>query len=142
LVTKQHKRPDVVQWALAGAVWASSRGECVRRRVGAVLLDDLNRVVGVGYNGAPAGEPSCLDGVCPRATSGVAPGSSYDTGPGSCIAIHAEANALLDAGRAARDTRLFVSTEPCDGCLRLARGARVRAVWWEGDAGEVISKLL
>lgn len=130
------------QWALRMAQTASIRGECTRRQVGAIVLDDLRRVVGVGYNGAPAGERSCLDGACPRATSGVEPGSSYDTGPGSCIAIHAEANALLDAGRLARGGWIFVSTEPCDGCLRLARGARIVGVSWIDSLGDVASKLL
>ncbi len=142
MVTSAEQRPNVVQWALGMARAASPRGECVRRKVGAIVLDDLNRVVGVGYNGAPAGHKSCLDGACPRASSGVAPGSSYDTGPGSCIAIHAEANALLDAGRSARGGRLFVSTEICDGCIRLAYGARISLVAWVGEDGEPEMRLL
>lgn len=130
LALNDGERPSIMQWALEGTMWAATRGECVRRKVGAIILDNDNRVVGVGYNGAPAGEPSCLTGACPRATSDVEPGSSYDTGPGACIAIHAEANALLDAGRAARGARLFVSNPPCDGCIKLARGARIHRVYW------------
>lgn len=132
-------RPSFADWAIAGAHWASTRAECTRRKVGAVVLDDYNRVVGVGYNGAPAGAPSCLDGACPRATSGVEPGSSYDSGPGTCIAIHAEANALLDAGRASRGATLYASSKPCDGCLRLAKGARLVAVVWPDPTGVLAS---
>lgn len=150
------RRPSMVEWAINLAQAASIRGECTRRKVGAIVLDELDRVVGVGYNGAPAGARSCLDGACPRGLhapevdpegevrcicgeyvwpcpDSVDPGSSYDTGPGSCIAIHAEANALLDAGRLARGGRLFVSEKPCDGCLRLAQGSRVRLVLWPGE---------
>jgi dCMP deaminase len=64
----------------------------------------------------------------------VPPGSSYDTGPGACIAIHAEANALLRAGKKSRGAHLYLTTAPCDGCLKLIRGAGVvRVIWTEGS---------
>jgi dCMP deaminase len=132
-------RPAVERWGVGMAEAASTRAECTRRKVGAIVLDSDGRIVGAGYNGAPAGKPSCLDGACPRAFSEVAPGSSYDTGPGSCIAIHAEANALLDAGRLARGGQLMVSSAICDGCLRLAKGARVAWVHCAKPNGEIDS---
>lgn len=132
-------RPSVEEWGVRMAEAASVRAECTRRLVGAIVLDSGGRIVGAGYNGAPAGKPSCLDGACPRASSDVAPGSSYDTGPGSCIAIHAEANALLDAGRLARGGQLMVSSAICDGCLRLAQGARIAWVHCRKNNGEIDS---
>jgi dCMP deaminase len=132
-------RPSVESWGVGMAEAASTRAECTRRKVGAIVLDLDGRIVGAGYNGAPAGKPSCLDGACPRATSDVAPGSSYDTGPGSCIAIHAEANALLDAGRLARGGQLMVSSAICDGCLRLAKGSRIAWVHCAKPNGEIDS---
>jgi len=112
---------------------ASVRGECTRRRVGAVVVKG-KRVVGTGYNGAPEGEEkTCLTGDCPRAKSGVEPGSSYDTGPGECIAVHAEANALLDAGRRLSEgSTLYTTEKPCDGCLKLIQGAGIKRVVWPG----------
>jgi dCMP deaminase len=132
-------RPSVERWGVGMAEAASTRAECTRRKVGAIVLDRDGRIVGAGYNGAPAGKPSCLDGACPRAFSGVAPGSSYDTGAGSCIAIHAEANALLDAGRLSRGGQLMVSSAICDGCLRLAKGARIAWVHCAKPNGEIDS---
>lgn len=73
---------------------------------------------------------------CPDA---VAPGSSYDTGPGACIASHAEANAVADAqqrngGRLA-DCTMYVSCEPCEGCVRHVRNVTdIRAIIWPGGA--------
>jgi dCMP deaminase len=67
-------------------------------------------------------------------SSSVAPSSSYDTGPGTCIAIHAEANALLRAGRRSRGMVMVVTEKPCDGCMRLCRGARLDMVIWPEDA--------
>lgn len=111
---------------IAGAV--SVRGDCLRRRVGAVLVRDF-RIAATGYNGAESGGPSCLAGECPRGSSGVAPGSSYDTGAGACVATHAEANCLLYADfEDARGGVLYVTETPCDGCARLIRSAGVARV--------------
>lgn len=71
------------------------------------------------------------DWPCPDA---VAAGSSYDTGPGMCIALHAEQNATIRAGQAARGAYLYITDEPCDGCWKLLRGAGYdRVVWYGGE---------
>lgn len=93
-----------------------------------------NEVVMTGYNGAEPGGPSCLKGECPRALSGVDAGSSYDTGPGACISIHAEANAIIRAGRAkTQGSVMYVTRQPCQGCEKLIKAAGiVKVVWPEG----------
>jgi dCMP deaminase len=58
------------------------------------------------------------------------PGSSYDTGAGSCISIHAEANCLLDARCPVKGFEMYVTDEPCEGCTRLIRGAQLLSVKW------------
>jgi dCMP deaminase len=104
------------------------RADCTRRKVGAIIVHG-DRIVSTGYNGAPAGKPGCLSaGACTRGQMSVeqiAPGSSYDTGPGSCIALHAEQNAILHAGRECLGATLYVTDEPCDGCVRLIAGAGI-----------------
>lgn len=70
----------------------------------------------------------------------VAQGSSYDTGAGSCIALHAEQNALIRAGDRAQGATLYCTEESCDACLRLVRGAGIAAaIWYTGrwDKGTV-----
>lgn len=70
---------------------------------------------------------------CPDA---VAPGSSYDTGPGACIATHAESNALADVDNRGRldGATMYVTCEPCDGCVRHIRNTTGLAAirWPEG----------
>lgn len=123
-------RPSWDEWGLALAAVVATRADCTRRQVGAVLLDVDHRVVATGYNGAAPGLPGCAtDGACPRGSSQVEPGSSYDTGAGVCIALHAEQNALL---RASWDemagSTLYVTHEPCGGCLRTISGTPLARV--------------
>jgi dCMP deaminase len=132
------RRPDWDEWGLGLAHAVATRADCSRRKVGAVLMTRDHTVVATGYNGAPPRARGCLQGGCPRAHSDVPPGSSYDTGPGSCIAIHAEQNALL---RASWDEQagstLYITDAPCDGCWRLIRGSRVARVVWPGGEAKV-----
>jgi dCMP deaminase len=123
------------EWGLAIAEAVASRADCSRRQVGAVVITHDHRIVSTGYNGAPSGQPGCLTaGACPRAQSDVQPGSSYDTGAGACIALHAEQNALLRATWADLDrATLYVTDEPCDGCWRMIHGTPLAAVCWPGE---------
>jgi dCMP deaminase len=73
---------------------------------------------------------------CPDA---VAPGSSYDTGPGACHATHAETNATSDAQRRGggnlAGSTMYVSCEPCEGCVRHVRNTTsIEAIIWPGGA--------
>lgn len=119
-------RPDWDDYFLGIAEAVSMRGECSRSRVGAVLVRD-RRIRSTGYNGAPSGRPSCLQGACPRATSNAIPGVSSYTDPATaCIAIHAEANALLFASKDdCAGATLYVTRAPCAPCSRLSMGAGV-----------------
>lgn len=140
------ERPDWQTYWLGVAKAVAARADCQRRQVGAVLVDERNRLVSSGYNGSPPGGPSCLAGECPRGrhyqtnhlcrcgrewpcTEAVEPGSSYDTGAGACHANHAEGNCLLwaDPSRMAGSV-LYVTAEPCGGCSRLIAGVGITRV--------------
>lgn len=133
-----HARPGWDAYFLNIADAVSHRGECKRSRVGCVIVRD-NRIISTGYNGVTAGEPSCLDGVCPRGLLSYdeQPAlGNYTSGAGKCIAIHAEHNAVLDAERRGIDltgSTAYITREPCDGCREKLNGAGViRAVWMGG----------
>jgi dCMP deaminase len=129
------ERPDWDDYGLLIALAASARGDCSRRRVGAAIFDTEHRVVSTGYNGSFPGGPSCLLGECPRAGSGVQPGSDYDNGPGRCVATHAETNAVLFADRTRlQEATIYITDAPCGGCQKLLRSTRIkRVVWPEGE---------
>ena len=108
------------EYGLALAVTVAQRSACTRRQVGAVILGPDHRVKGAGYNGAPAGD----NRDCPRESSTCAAYSDYS----NCIALHAEANALLYSDH--RGGTIYITDKPCDGCDKLIRGSGlVRAVW-------------
>jgi dCMP deaminase len=122
-------RPNWDEYFLDIAKAVARRADCTRRQIGAVIVQ-RNRIVATGYNGAAAGQPGCgTDGACPRGQLSyqqVSLGSSYDTGPGSCISIHAEANALLYADRSkCEGATIYCTDEPCGGCLRLIAGSGI-----------------
>ncbi|WP_433662532.1 deoxycytidylate deaminase [Nocardia sp. CA-128927] len=119
-------RPDWDTYFLEVARTVAIRSTCVRAKVGAVVAKD-NRLRGAGYNESPPKKPGCES--CPRRESGCAPGSSYDTGPGACVAVHAEANALLDANRYDLiGATLYITREPCGGCLKLIEAAGITRI--------------
>lgn len=124
-------RPDWDNYYLGIVQAVAVRADCTRRKIGALIVDYNNRPLGQGYNGAPPGKPGCLSmGACPRgrmSKNEVLPGSSYDTGAGSCIAVHAEINAILDAGgrRACLGATLYITDKPCDGCARIIEAAGI-----------------
>jgi len=71
------------------------RSTCLRRKYGAIIVKDDN-IISTGYNGRPRGETNCIDlGYCERQKRNIPPGERYDL----CGSCHAEANALLHAGR-------------------------------------------
>jgi dCMP deaminase len=148
-------RPDWDTYFLHIANAVAIRADCSRRKVGAVVIDREHRVVSTGYNGAYPGGPSCLNGECPRGRhylpydspgycmcgeewpciEAVPAGSSYDTGPGACVAVHAELNAILFADRERlRGATLYITDKPCDACAKHIRSTPIhRVVWPEGE---------
>jgi dCMP deaminase len=138
-------RPNWHTYFLGIAERVAARGDCTRRQVGAVIVDTDHRIVSTGYNGGSPGGPSCLKGECPRGTMTVEelPGydqgdNSYDLGPGSCIAIHAEQNAVMYADIDRRNGgTLYVTCEPCGGCLRMLSGSGIKMIMWPSDETSV-----
>lgn len=88
------------------------------------------KVIGQGYNGVAAGATHCTDGGCPRGQlsyAEVPAGADYNAFP--CYAIHAEHNAILDAGiRECEGATLYVTEAPCIQCQNLITHAKIGRV--------------
>ena len=83
---------DIYYCDIAKAV--AARSTCIRRNYGAVIVKD-DRIVSTGYNGSPRGMKNCCDvGHCIREEMGIPSGERYEL----CVAVHAEQNAIMQAG--------------------------------------------
>lgn len=112
LLDAERVRPSWDRYFMTIADLASQRSNCMKRRVGCVLVRD-KRIVSTGYNGTPRGFTNCSDGGCPRCNSGSKGGSLLST----CLCLHAEENALLEAGRdRITSGTLYCNTCPCLTC--------------------------
>ncbi len=73
-------------------------------KVGAVIVDDKNRIVSVGYNGFPRGVEDSEERLCNRQ-------EKYD------IIVHAEVNAIAFANKSVEGCTLYIDPfEPCSRC--------------------------
>lgn len=129
-VTKPNRDPDWDSYFLAVANVIALRGDCVRRKIGAIVVWG-SRIWATGYNGTAAGEPGCLDGKCPRGQKSIEEVPHYSD-YSNCIATHAEINALqqfnqvrINAEHWVRVRRMlveqrrptiYVSATPCSMC--------------------------
>jgi dCMP deaminase len=115
-----NREPWPVVW-MRTANAMGSRSRCVRRQVGAVIVNEAERIVATGYNGPPAAWPisgPCSD-WCPRGASGAPRGEAGPTYEG-CPAIHAEANALLQTSRVEiLGGTIYINRAPCWDCAKL-----------------------
>lgn len=112
----------------------AKRSTCIRRQYGAVIVKD-DVIVSTGYNGSPRNVPNCCDvGSCWRATHNIPHGERYEM----CQAVHAEANAIINANRAdMHGATLYlvgledgkrIDAQPCLLCQKLIRNAQIRRV--------------
>ena len=74
----------------------ASRSNCLRAQVGAVIVGQDKKIKATGYNGTPSKVESCAErGECYRICNNIPSGTRYET----CRSIHAEQNAIIQAGQ-------------------------------------------
>ena len=93
----------------------AQRSSCLSRKVGAIIVKD-NKILATGYNGSPIGLENCCDrGYCLRK------GSKSGENLGTCMAVHAEENAILQCaknGVSCEGATIYVTTYPCSNCMK------------------------
>jgi len=131
-----NKRLGPDDYFLGIAVAVSLRSNCIKRKVGAVVVVG-GRIVSTGYNGTPSGMTNCFDGGCERCADPDLPsGASYDR----CVCAHAERNAIYFAARhgtAVNGGVMYSTLRPCSTCVEACVQSGITAVrfaeeWPEG----------
>lgn len=84
----------------------ASRSNCLRAQVGAVIVGQDKKIKATGYNGTPSKVESCAErGECYRICNNIPSGTRYET----CRSIHAEQNAIIQAGQdCCKDATIYI----------------------------------
>ncbi len=115
----------------------SSRGTCLRKKFGAIIVKN-DAIISTGYTGAPRGRVNCCDRkTCLRDEMNIPRGERYEL----CRSVHAEANAIISASReqmlgadlylACTDPKtgaVIGGTTSCQMCKRLVINSGIRRV--------------
>lgn len=149
------KSPTEVESIMCMAYANSFRSSCLKRKVGAVIVDSKGNVFSSGYNEVPLLEKPCLSeyGGCYRAVSKRRIEQLFpkDGAPeelkGSvmaqvkllekCRALHAEENAILNVARfgsaaVLKEATLYTTTYPCNLCAnKIAQVGIKKVVYYE-----------
>ncbi|MBQ2064020.1 MAG: cytidine/deoxycytidylate deaminase family protein [Firmicutes bacterium] len=136
------KRPSWDEYFMQMAELTAQRSTCLRRHVGAVIVQDKH-VVATGYNGAPKGVAHCAElGGCLREKMGIPSGERHEL----CRALHAEQNAIIQAATLAQSIEgasIYITHQPCIICAKMIINAGIkRIVVKEGYPDEMSVKML
>ena len=137
------KRPSWDEYFMDMAELVAKRSTCLRRNVGAVVVQD-RRIVATGYNGAPKGIPHCneIEGCCLREQLGIPSGERHEM----CRALHAEQNAIIQAatsGQSVEGATIYITHQPCVICAKMIINAGIeRIVVKEGYPDELSREIL
>lgn len=105
----------------------SKSATCSRHRVGAVITRD-NRIISHGYNGVPKGHVHC------NKIFGFDSDSDGHHQWSKENEIHAEANAILWAGRSGiscEGADIYVTMSPCEDCCKLIVASGISRVFYQ-----------
>lgn len=123
------KRKDYISWDeyfMGVAVLSSMRSKDPNTQVGACIVSDDKKIIGVGYNGFPMG---CSDDDLPWARTGGWGDTKY---PYVC---HAELNAILNSNNPSllKGATLYVALFPCNECAKAVIQSGIRKIIYLSD---------
>eukprot|EP00933_Yihiella_yeosuensis_P081377 TRINITY_DN94984_c0_g1_i1.p1 TRINITY_DN94984_c0_g1~~TRINITY_DN94984_c0_g1_i1.p1 ORF type:complete len:280 (-),score=70.46 TRINITY_DN94984_c0_g1_i1:213-1052(-) len=122
-------RSDALSWDeyfMSVAFLTALRSKDPSTQVGAVIVNKLNRIIGVGYNGFPSG---CADEALPWAKSSQ---NSLETK--YPYVVHAELNAVMNKNaESCHGCRLYSTLFPCNECAKVIIQAGIKTVIYASD---------
>lgn len=121
------KRKDYITWDeyfMGIAVLSSERSKDPSTRVGACIVNSDNKIMSMGYNGAPIG---LSDDDMPWDREGELLKTKY---PFVC---HSELNAILNCPTNVRGCKVYVTLFPCNECAKAIIQAGIKEVIYISD---------
>ncbi|MGC8859204.1 MAG: deoxycytidylate deaminase [Ignavibacteria bacterium] len=122
------KRKDYISWDeyfMGIAMLSAMRSKDPNTQVGACIVDQQNKIVGIGYNGFPIG---CSDDLLPweREAKNIND-TKYP------YVVHAEANAILNSTKDLHGAKIYVGLFPCNECAKLIIQAGIKEIVYLSD---------
>lgn len=124
------KRQDYINWDqyfMGIALLSAKRSKDPHTQVGACIVNEDKKIVGIGYNGLPNGI-SDDDFNWDRYASDELD-SKY---PYVC---HAELNAILNSHQDLTNCSIYVTLFPCNECCKLIIQSKIKNVYYLDDKG-------
>lgn len=116
---------------MATAVLSAKRSKDPVTQVGAVIVNEDNRIVAIGYNGLPH---KCNDDDFPWYKRKDIEGIVDPINDKKMFVVHAEANAILNKNSASlKHTRLYTTLFPCNECAKLILQSGITKVCYISD---------
>ncbi len=106
------------------AILSGMRSKDPNTKVGACIVNDEKRIVGIGYNGFPKG---CEDEIFPWEVDEDYSNSKY------AYVVHAELNAILNSSQKLTGCTIYVSHFPCNECAKAIIQSGIVEVVYEYD---------
>ena len=122
-----NKRMDYLSWDayfMGIAKLSGMRSKDPNTQVGACIVNEKNRIVGIGYNGLPTG---CSDDQFPWGNTGNFLETKYP------FTAHAELNAILNSVQQLENYRIYVALFPCNECAKAIVQSGIREVVYLSD---------
>lgn len=106
------------------ACLSAQRSKDPNTKVGAVIVNEEKRIVGIGYNGLPNG---CSDEEFPWGREGNFEDTKY------AYVVHAEENAILNSTTSLKGGTIYVSLFPCNECAKKIIQSGIKEVVYLSD---------
>ena len=123
------KRLDFLDWEeyfMGIAFLAARRSKDPVTQVGACIVNNENKIVGIGYNGLPIG---CNDDIFPWSKE-----STNDLENKYMYVCHAEVNAILNKNSIdVNGCTMYVALFPCNECAKVIIQSRIKEVVYLSD---------
>ena len=112
------------EYFMGVAALSAKRSKDPSTQVGACVVNQDKRIIGIGYNGFPMG---CSDKEYPWGKSANYLDSKYP------YVVHAEPNAILNCTSSLKDATLYVTLFPCNECAKLIIQSGIKHVVYGND---------
>ncbi|GBU11264.1 cytidine deaminase [Erysipelotrichaceae bacterium] len=120
-------KKDYLDWNtyfMGVAYLSGMRSKDPATQVGACIVNEFNRIVGMGYNGFPYG---CDDMSFPWSKEGEFTETKY------AYVVHAELNAILNSIGNIRGCTIYVTHFPCNECAKALIQSGIKKIIYASD---------